>query len=742
MNYRRKIVSFVISLAAIMITLCGFAHAELVGVDPQYPVMLYNSQGVLAYDASSGLLSIDATTYNFTVSETQILPIFPSTTNGSRAVTIRVNVDGAGNVISGNLVVEGAIDMDFPPPGGVNEYDDILLTGDILEFGYLDSGATNDHFDLKFAVTGGSLATDYYIGMNIGVTVLSEGSDFANDFSVDFGGGAKGNIGPLESDCVLEVSKTACIVLPDDGNDCQGKVIRMTLEYTGENCSAGDHSQATSGWRRVRCCGDPAYADPVTVKVTSKRGKHRKKRRNRGCGDIIYAYSENISIGDQIVVEAATGGSQYLKPRVKVRILNTNGDVLQSIGFDTSCRQPLNIGDQFGSMRLVALTSSEGGTVDDVEEECITELPYFDPPHCEGNVEVLKLRYNGVGCAETNHTQDSAKVICSGDAQDASPVRIIAKTCADCAGDCGCGSTVLLDTGSPASVQLDEVIEIVGAPTLTANTIIQIYDAGDNLIEKVCFNTSCSQPLNLGDQFGSLQVFGMTTTIGGSVSQCAAVEYTYTVTNNSGNIVTNVTVMDDKLGEVPGSPIAEILPADTVSLTKTTILCEETSNTVTATSGEGCEGAASAIITVGEPDPPPSECTTKVQAMLLRYTGPDIANATVVIKADKFPCHPVVYCGVNLTTGMVLKKPSENGWTIDATVHNWCNWWSRHKQTDLGAKTKICIITPNSSGCYDWECDEIHTSCSTPFVRQAPAPLNDPLGDPSSNWFVEEFSQK
>jgi hypothetical protein len=36
----------------------------------------------------------------------------------------------------------------------------------------------------------------------------------------------------------------------------------------------------------------------------------------------------------------------------------------------------------------------------------------------------------------------------------------------------------------------------------------------------------------------------------------------------------------------------------------------------------------------------------------------------------------------------------------------------------------------------------IHTSCSTPFLAGEPAPLDDPKGDPSPNWFVVRFSQK
>jgi hypothetical protein len=110
--------------------------------------------------------------------------------------------------------------------------------------------------------------------------------------------------------------------------------------------------------------------------------------------------------------------------------------------------------------------------------------------------------------------------------------------------------------------------------------------------------------------------------------------------------------------------------------------------------------------------------------MLLSYTGPAIANATVEFIAGDFPGQPVVYTGVNLTPGTVLSKVSENGWTIDATAHN---------DDRLGAKTTIKINGVS---------EVIHTSCSTPFRTGYPAPLDNPKGAPSPNWFVEDFTQR
>ena len=125
-----------------------------------------------------------------------------------------------------------------------------------------------------------------------------------------------------------------------------------------------------------------------------------------------------------------------------------------------------------------------------------------------------------------------------------------------------------------------------------------------------------------------------------------------------------------------------------------------------------------------QPEPPSSSvCDTKVQSMLLRYIGPNILGATIELVSKSG--QRVVYSGVDLISGVTeLSDPGQNGFTIDATTDG---------ETDLGSKTSIFID--------DVE-EVVHTSCSTPFVADAPAPLNEPKGDPSSNWFVVGFTQK
>ncbi len=95
------------------------------------------------------------------------------------------------------------------------------------------------------------------------------------------------------------------------------------------------------------------------------------------------------------------------------------------------------------------------------------------------------------------------------------------------------------------------------------------------------------------------------------------------------------------------------------------------------------------------------------------------------IEAKEFPTELVVYDPIDLISGVTeLSLPVENGFSIDALAH---------AETDLGSQTLIRINGVE---------ENIHTSCSTPFVAGAPAPLNDPKGDPSPNWFVLDFEQK
>ena len=115
------------------------------------------------------------------------------------------------------------------------------------------------------------------------------------------------------------------------------------------------------------------------------------------------------------------------------------------------------------------------------------------------------------------------------------------------------------------------------------------------------------------------------------MSAGADVEYTYAVTNNSAGPVTDVEVVDDVLGEIPGSPIASIAAGETVTLTAIGFVTEETTNTATATGWLGdiqCEASDSATITFEDCD----ECDLVVDKQAC-VVMPDECEPTVWISA-------------------------------------------------------------------------------------------------------------
>ena len=193
--------------------------------------------------------------------------------------------------------------------------------------------------------------------------------------------------------------------------------------------------------------------------------------------------------------------------------------------------------------------------------------------------------------------------------------------------------------------------------------------------------------------------------------------------------VDNVSLDDDILGNIANG--VTIPAGGTATFTATSLVEAETTNVATVTGdigGQACSpGTDSATITLTEPPEEPQICTKKIAATLLKYIGPDIPGLTTVkLVAKSFDDHGdnVIYSDINLVNGTVLSLPEENGFTIDGTAHG---------ESSLGSKVTIYINgTP----------EKIHTSCSVPYATNAPAPLNDPKGDPSPNWLVVDFTEK
>ena len=136
----------------------------------------------------------------------------------------------------------------------------------------------------------------------------------------------------------------------------------------------------------------------------------------------------------------------------------------------------------------------------------------------QGKPRKLTMLYTGEwGNDSTLHSQDPSKVQVEGNPLFEDPVRIIVASKED-------------PNDSKAKIYLNMVLDLVdvsvdgtfmfdsldatkqGVPDpksrLSSNTYILVYDLDGELLQTVKFHTSCSQPLFLGDQFGSLVLVG------------------------------------------------------------------------------------------------------------------------------------------------------------------------------------------------------------------------------------------
>ncbi len=230
------------------------SSADLIGVEPGFPLTLYNNQGVTTYSAAEDLFAIDANPIAVQLAPDGI-PRLILPVNGDETVQIQAIVDENGGLVGGvdgdDFVVIGQVDLDGD---GEIDAEGVLITGEVTEFGFFNTSKGGlsklppalarelgprgrfdalaaaglvDQYDFRITVTGGELAS-LYDGFDIGLTVTSEMSTFNGVFTKDFEGEAKGTYGPIErrpGACCLfdgtciEVTEDECVA---QGGDYQG----------------------------------------------------------------------------------------------------------------------------------------------------------------------------------------------------------------------------------------------------------------------------------------------------------------------------------------------------------------------------------------------------------------------------------------------------------------------------------------------------------------------------------------
>ena len=231
--------------------------------------------------------------------------------------------------------------------------------------------------------------------------------------------------------------------------DCDGGVTQLSLVYL----PAGDvYVRIKEGKKKILFEGTVSGGVPFTIDGTGKDGK----------------------IGKEIKI--------YVDGNENAKI-------------HTSCSKPIGPGLISGDFSVVSGMSLRGGL--------LCPVPPPDPNSvCEtGKPQVLTMQYTGDNCLATDHNQDPEKVYCDGDPVYNPTVNIIAT-------DKSNPDDPKAKTWFDATVTLNGTFDIdatnYGETKLKAHTHVHIYDTFGKWLQSLEFHTSCSQPLAVGDQFGSL----------------------------------------------------------------------------------------------------------------------------------------------------------------------------------------------------------------------------------------------
>ncbi len=353
---------------------------------------------------------------------------------------------------------------------------------------------------------------------------------------------------------------------------------------------------------------------------------------------------------------------------------------------------------------------------------------------------LITMRYNGEGADASNNSQGGKSSV-SGDPNGASPVFIVASKNSDGGGEVFFSGTV----------QLGEAFVIDGNDggntAFGSATFITIYASqGGPVLQRVEIHTSCSAPLIVGEQFGSLILEGLEgedglvvaipqpdlgdigedadTPTGPQASAGDTIQWTYLVSNTGDVSLTDVVVGDDN--GTPGDTSDDFAPAP---VTEGGVNVGDDNGDGNLDPGEVWVYRATGTAILGQyanisdvravpvsggdevTDTDPShyfavfgddicEAFEKPVTLTMRYTGdgPDATSNSqdpgkVTVSGDPNDASPVVIAVNGAVVGTV-----ELGETFEVVVD--------------GSNTNVVISTPGGQQLQEVD---FHTSCSQPL---------------------------
>lgn len=207
-------ISFSIVVLLFITLITTSSYATLLGLNIGNPDILSDSTGVYGYNSCTDTITFSATA--LTVTFDGITPT--GIDNGSYFAQFHVDNTGhfSGGISGDDLRINGKIDVDND---GTYEYDGLLISGNVTNFGFFDATGPYAYFDYVFDVTGGSLAAFYTDGIGADI-VSSDYSTFNDNWNINHGGiKVKHDTGPVTT----PVPPSWMLTLLSIGMVCVGK---------------------------------------------------------------------------------------------------------------------------------------------------------------------------------------------------------------------------------------------------------------------------------------------------------------------------------------------------------------------------------------------------------------------------------------------------------------------------------------------------------------------------------------
>jgi hypothetical protein len=271
MNLARRVVLAIFLIIGSWVSAPG-AQAALIGLTPGEPTIDFGSGGIIKYDASTGLVTISGMPSTLFQSNPFVFgQIMGTSADNERLITIVFKVDSNGNFVGGNgttdpdLMVKGAVDVNAD---GVIDYDGILLTANVTQFGFqLGSAGSASTFDLRLTGVSGLLASPFYPNTDLAIVVFSEQSTefpnpFAGSFTASFTGQAKGTLGtttPLPHMCQIEADAFCSVNGSANATKCRIQETRSEKHWDWDDRS----SSGASNGAPYRRYSYGMHGDPV-----------------------------------------------------------------------------------------------------------------------------------------------------------------------------------------------------------------------------------------------------------------------------------------------------------------------------------------------------------------------------------------------------------------------------------------------------------------------------------------------